>query len=169
MNSSRHVDLRRIVRRSLVAAGVTASLIVGASAIRTAADWTAEAGVKQDAPAGIVELQARISAEQTRSEALRSRIDQLAASSRRLAELIDRAEGETSLDEVAAGLLESDLSMTQAALTALTEQAAKATPRPATRTTRTASTTRSTTTATTTVRRSTDDDDDDEHEREHDD
>jgi hypothetical protein len=157
------MNLARITRRSLVVTGVSIGLVVGTVAIRTAADWTAASSTKAQPPAGMNELAARISMEQTRSAAIRAQIERLARGSDQLAEIIAMANRMAETDEMSADALRAELLDAKTRLAELEPAPAPAPARtPARRTTTTTTTLTSAAAPTAQPER----DDDDHHDSE---
>jgi septal ring factor EnvC (AmiA/AmiB activator) len=116
------------VRRTAVAAGVVASLLVGAASIRAAAGWTSASAPLTLAPVAAESLQVRLADEQARSEALRSDVAALTSQLADLRSAVDAAKTQLATDGSTASDLHGKLTAAQgrlAKLDALIKQAEK--------------------------------------------
>lgn len=107
------------LRRPLVVFGVVLSLMLGAATIRAAAQWTAATSPLAAKPPSVESLQAAIVAEQERSAALRTQLDQLTSGSADLTAALEAARARIADDSTEAGRLRSDLATAKARLAAL--------------------------------------------------
>ncbi len=107
------------IRRSLIVLGVVLSLFAGVATIRAAADWTAASSPLAARPPSIERLQAALANEQSRSEAFRAQLDELAARSSELTAALAAARDRIALDTRQATDLQASLKAARTRLATL--------------------------------------------------
>jgi len=112
-------NTRLRARRLATLAGVLAVLVLGAGAIRAAADWTAASAPLAGAPISVVEWQSRLAEEQARSAALNTQLDALAGRSADLESALSEANLRIAADTAHAAELEAQLEAATTKLAAL--------------------------------------------------
>jgi chromosome segregation ATPase len=103
------MTLQLLTRRSLVVAGVVASLVVGAASIQAAAAWTAASAPLNDPPASLASIQASLEHERARSLALEEQLRTLDGASADLAAALEAAAGQVEIDTATADELRTSL------------------------------------------------------------
>lgn len=114
------------VRRAAVVAGVIASLLLGAGAIRAAAEYTAAAAPLSVAPESMDSLVARLATEQARSAALQAQLDAVRTSTADLGVALDAARGTIETDTKVAAELQLRLTAARTRLAKLERSLAAA-------------------------------------------
>lgn len=106
------------LRRTLVALGVLASLLVGAASIRAATQLTSTAAPLQP-PVAASSVESELSAAQARSASLQQQLSSLAQQSVQLTDALHQAQDRAHADAATAASLRARLKEAQARLTAL--------------------------------------------------
>jgi len=120
------MTLNLLIRRSVVVAGVVASLVVGAASIQAAAMWTAASAPLNDPPASLASIQTSLEQERARSLALEEQLRTLEGASADLAAALDTATGQVEIDKATAEGLRNSLAAAKAKLARLEAALAKA-------------------------------------------
>lgn len=120
------MTLALLTRRSLVIIGVVAALVLGATSIRLAAAWTADAAPLEVAPATLSSLQSALHQEQTRSAALEEQLKSIEGAASDLSAALTTAQGQVVTDTQTADALKADLAAARTKLAALEAQLARA-------------------------------------------
>jgi chromosome segregation ATPase len=107
------------LRRPLVVFGVLLALLLGATSIRAAAEWTAASSPLADKPPSVESLQAELATEQARSTALVDHLDELSSSSADLLAALGAARDRIAADALQAKDLQASLAAAKAKLAAL--------------------------------------------------
>ena len=106
----------RGIRRTVVIAGVIASLLLGIVSIRFAADMTAAAAPPPAPPVSLGSLKSALDAEQARGAALRTQLDELLSVTEQLTAALAATEGEVKTDGLTAKQLRARLKAADAKL-----------------------------------------------------
>jgi septal ring factor EnvC (AmiA/AmiB activator) len=120
------MTVRLLARRSLVVAGVIASLIVGAASIQAAAAWTAASAPLNDPPASLASIQSSLELERARSLALEEQLRTLEGASSDLAAALETATGQVETDTATADELRNSLAAAKGKLAQLEAALARA-------------------------------------------
>ena len=120
------MTLQLLTRRSLVVAGVVASLVVGAASIQAAAAWTAASAPLNDPPASLASIQASLEHERARSLALEEQLRTLDGASADLAAALEAAAGQVEIDTATAEELRTSLAAAKKKLAQLEASLARA-------------------------------------------
>jgi hypothetical protein len=107
------------LRRPLVVLGVLLSLFMGAASIRAAAAWTAASAPLAVKPPSVDSLRADLAAEQARSDALLTHLDELSTGSADLSAALGAARDRIAADALQAKALQDSLVAAKAKLAAL--------------------------------------------------
>ena len=114
------------LRRTLVAVGVVASLMVGVASIEVAAGLTAAAAPPTAPPVSISSLKQDLAAEQARSASLQEQLDQLLGVSDNLSAILDSTADQVSTDGLSAEQLRQRLAVAQKKLASVSQLLADA-------------------------------------------
>ena len=114
------------LRRTLVAAGVIASLVVGVASIEVAAGLTAAAAPPPAPPVSISSLKQDLAAEQARSASLQDQLNELLGVSDSLSAILNSTADQVSTDGLSAEQLRQRLSLAQKKLASVSQLLADA-------------------------------------------
>lgn len=120
------MTVQLLARRSLVVAGVIASLVVGAASIQAAAAWTAASAPLNDPPASLASIQTSLEQERAHSVALEEQLRTLEGASSDLATALEAATGQVEIDAATAEELRISLAAAKEKLARLEAALAKA-------------------------------------------
>jgi hypothetical protein len=121
-------------RRALVISGVFASLVIGVVTIHNAAGWAATASILENQPTGVSDLEAALSASQSRSAALQEQFREMTIESTDLARALQAAAATAGSDAAVAGEVGAGLADAQHVLATAAVPDPTAPPRLATQT-----------------------------------
>ena len=110
------MTINRRIRRTVVVAGVLASLALGVVSIRFAADMTAAAAPPPAPPVSLDSLKTALAAEQARGASLQGQLDELLAVTDELTAALTSTEGEVKVDGLTAKELRARLKAADAKL-----------------------------------------------------
>lgn len=111
------MTVSRRARRTLVVSGVIASLLVGFTSIRVAADMTSAAAPPSAPPVSLDSLKSALAAEQARGAALQAELDAVTSVTDQLTAALTSTAGEVTVDGLTATELRARLKAADARLT----------------------------------------------------